>query len=177
MLPLNWLLSDKKNFVNFVGILGAASSNQIYDTELIGTLVGEFWNENYKKILYRALIPWAFFAITVLYFFSYALAPVDEEGEDEDKRTVGIIVGIIALMLLAYQLFIEIRQFRRLESKLSYFARPVNLIDLYQFTSSVYIIVVNMLQIKVPDVQTQRVMAAFTTLAIWIKVLDWFKLF
>ena len=46
-LNLDWLLSDKKNFVNFVNILQTTSSEQIYDTELIGTLLDEFWEENY----------------------------------------------------------------------------------------------------------------------------------
>lgn len=83
MLPLGWLLSDHNTFVNFVGILGGASNNQIYDTELIGTLLGEFWNENYKKILYRALIPWVCYAISVLYYFSYALSPDNETRSSE----------------------------------------------------------------------------------------------
>ena len=75
MLNLDWLLSDKKNFVNFVNILGEASSDQIYTTELISTLLAEFWEENYAKILWRCLIPWAGYGLCTLIYFSIALAP------------------------------------------------------------------------------------------------------
>lgn len=65
-----------------------------------------------------------------------------------------ILVGVVALGLLAYQLYIEIRQLMHLESKLDYFKSLVNLIDLYQFGSSIYIIVVNLLEIEVPSKET-----------------------
>jgi len=95
MLDLSWLLSDHKNFVNLVNILGKANNNQIFETELIGTLLGEFWDENYRKILYRCLVPWICYAFLVIYYFAYAL-----KADSEQK--VDIIIGIIALFLLGY---------------------------------------------------------------------------
>ena len=43
MLNLDWLLSNCESFVDFVGNLQTNKSEQIYDTELISTLLDEFW--------------------------------------------------------------------------------------------------------------------------------------
>ena len=43
MLNIDWLLADKENFVNFVYILKNSSSDKIYQTELLDTLLNEFW--------------------------------------------------------------------------------------------------------------------------------------
>ena len=80
MLNLDWLLKDRKNFVNFVNILGSSSSDQIYTTELISTLLAEFWEENYRKILWKCLVPWMGYGICTLTFFATAL-----KGEINDK--------------------------------------------------------------------------------------------
>lgn len=178
MLPLNWLLSERKNFVDFVGILGDASSNQIYDTELISTLLDEFWNENYMKILTRALLPWLAYAVSVLFFFSYSLR-ADHQNDVANGGVIAIEygVGVTALVLLGYQLQIEGRQLLSMPDKLDYFTTPINLVDLYQFSSAIFIIATNMLGTNWVSPENQRVMAAFTTLALWIKVLDWCKLF
>lgn len=63
MLDLSWLLKGGKNFVNFTSQLGCSSSEMIYETEFILTLVNEFWWDNYYKILYRCLIPWFIYAM------------------------------------------------------------------------------------------------------------------
>ena len=53
----------------------------------------------------------------------------------------------------------------------------INLLDIFQFLSAIWIIVVNLLDAEYPSLEYQRVLAAFTSLALVIKVLDWFKLF
>lgn len=39
MLNIDWLLADRQNFVNFVYKLKDASSDKIYETELLDTLL------------------------------------------------------------------------------------------------------------------------------------------
>lgn len=69
LLDLSWLLSDRKNFIHFVSTLESASNDQIYNTELISTLLDNFWEENYEKILWKCLIPWVIYAFTTMWFF------------------------------------------------------------------------------------------------------------
>lgn len=109
MLPLDWLYNDGKNFVDFVGILKKASNEQIYDTELISTLLCEFWFENFIKIRNRVLLPWIVYALLVCFFFSYALKPIEEGEEIEDRKQVEYAVGGSALILLFYHVYVNIR--------------------------------------------------------------------
>ena len=103
LLDLTWLLANCKNFVNFVNILGDSSSEQIYTTELISTLLDEFWEENYKKILWKCLVPWVVYAGCTLSFFASALS-------NDYNRTWTVFLGCSSLVLLSYQVLIEIRQ-------------------------------------------------------------------
>lgn len=107
MLHLDWLYSDGKNFVDFVGILKKASNEQIYDTELISTLLCEFWGENFNKIRNRVLIPWIAYAILASFFYSYALNPMEEGETIEDRKLVEYCVGGSTLILLFYQVYVN----------------------------------------------------------------------
>ena len=49
--------------------------------------------------------------------------------------------------------------------------------DIFQTLSTVWIIVNHLLNTEITSMENQRVMAAFSTLFLWIKVLDWLKLF
>jgi len=98
LLDLSWLLADRKTFVNYITILEEATNDQIYSTELISSLLVEFWDENFKKILYRCLLPWLCYALCAMGFFIQAL-----RGERADTSRVWItILGIVALIGLAY---------------------------------------------------------------------------
>ena len=83
----------------------------------------------------------------------------------------------MALALLTYQLYCEAKQLLSMEDKISYFSSMINMIDVFQFSSAILIILLNMLNIDLISKENQRVLAAFTTMALWIKVLDWCKLF
>ena len=98
LLDLSWLLADRKTFVHFTTVLDLASNDQIYTTELLKTLLVEFWEENFVKILKRCLLPWIAYAFCVQLFFVQAL-----RGEREDANRAWItILGFMALIGLAY---------------------------------------------------------------------------
>ena len=99
MLNLSWLLNNRKNFVNFVTILGETSSNQIYETELISTLLSEFWEENYTKILTRCLLPWLAYGLCLLAFLTMALTEHDEGTNGHGKI---LFAGFATICFLIY---------------------------------------------------------------------------
>lgn len=73
MINIDWLLADDLTFVNFVYILKNASSEKIYQTELIDVLLQEFWDANFDKIFYNMLLPWASYSLCCLYFYMVIL--------------------------------------------------------------------------------------------------------
>ena len=52
-----------------------------------------------------------------------------------------------------------------------------NLMDMYQYFSTIWIVVLGLFHQELPSFETQRVMAAISSLFLWIKVFDWLKLF
>ena len=58
-----------------------------------------------------------------------------------------------------------------------YFYDLINLIDIFQVSITLWIIVTHLIGARWPADETQRVMAALASLCLWIKVLDWCKLF
>ena len=51
------------------------------------------------------------------------------------------------------------------------------MIDLFQVSTATWIILMGIMGIEFPSFEAQRVIAALSTLCLWIKVLDWCKLF
>ena len=64
MLNIDWLLTDNCNFVDFVRIIKDSSSEQIYQTELLNTLLEEFWEEYFEEIFFRVFMPWGMYLLT-----------------------------------------------------------------------------------------------------------------
>ena len=142
LIDLSWLLADRKTFVHLTTALENASNDQIYTTELIKTLLVEFWEENFRKILRRCLLPWLAYAVCTMMFFVQAL-----KGEREDSNRIWIsILGILVLVGLGYQIFIEVRQSKN-DTLLSYFTNVVNLMDVFQYLSTAWIVVINLVHL------------------------------
>ena len=49
--------------------------------------------------------------------------------------------------------------------------------EIFQYCNTFWIITVHLAGYEIPSISTQRVLAAITTLLLWLKVLDWLKLF
>lgn len=124
LLNLSWLLADRKNFINFVGTLDDAQNDQIFTTELINTLLDNFWEENFDKILMKCLLPWVAYAFCVMWFFVQSL---HEDHNDFFTR----VLGLLCLVGLVYQISIEYRQNAGLDGAMEYFTSTINLIDLF----------------------------------------------
>ena len=58
-----------------------------------------------------------------------------------------------------------------------YFTDVRNLMEIFQYCNTFWIISVHLAGYEIPSISTQRVLAAITTLLLWLKVLDWLKLF
>lgn len=97
--------------------------------------------------------------------------------KDDHSEFLTRILGLVSLVGLVYQVSIEYRQNLGADSPLEYFTSIVNIIDMFQVTTSFWIIIMGILGIEFPSYEAQRVIAALATLCLWIKVLDWCKLF
>jgi len=82
MLEIDWMLADYKNFVNFVRVLKSSNSEQIYEIEIIKVLLNEFWDENFLKIFWKVLVPWAIFMLCSTWYFMSILVDGFHEGAD-----------------------------------------------------------------------------------------------
>ena len=100
MINIDWLLADGKTFVNFVYILKNASSDKIYQTTLLDTLLQEFWDANFDKIFYRVLVPWSCYSLCCLYFYMVILQDgYDESDYEGDKYYKWVLSGTIIVFL------------------------------------------------------------------------------
>lgn len=174
---IDWLLADKQSFVNFVYILKQQKSEKIYQTELLDILLDEFWEDNFNKIFWKILIPWACWMLCTMYFYMTVLQDGYGRQEDnfEDKLYEYILSGFVVIFLV-WQIYIECIQSTGVPV-LEYFTNVGNIIDLYCFLASLWIVVVSLLEVEIPSLAYQRLMAAFALLFMWIKVLDWLRLF
>ena len=140
LLDLSWLLADRKTFVHFTTVLDCASHDQIYQTELLKTLLVEFWDENFTKILWRCLVPWLAYALCAMLFFVIAL-----KGEREDvSRGAVLVLGFLTLTGLAYQVLIEVRQSKN-DALTAYVSNVVNLMDVFQYLITFWIVSAQMI--------------------------------
>lgn len=58
-----------------------------------------------------------------------------------------------------------------------YFSDSSNAYDVYTYCTSLLLVIVQLLEIDVPPLRFQRLIAAFAVLMTWLKVLDWLRLF
>ena len=70
---IDWLLNDRKNFLQFSVVLAKCKTQQIYQTDFMTVLVEEFWAENFDQIFKLCFMPWLFYMICTLYFFASVL--------------------------------------------------------------------------------------------------------
>ena len=58
-----------------------------------------------------------------------------------------------------------------------YFYEPMNCLDLLTYTISIILIVFSMLNIDIPQIESRCILAALIAIMMWIKMLEWLKVF
>ena len=146
MINIDWLLAEGKTFVNFVYILKNASSDKIYQTELLDTLLQEFWEANFDKIFYRVLVPWACYSLGCLYFYMVILQDGYDESDYEWDAVYKWVLSGTIIIFLSYQIYIEVIQSVGISgiSVKDYFGNLSNYIDLYTYGVSAWLIAVQL---------------------------------
>ena len=176
LLNIDWLLAEKNNFVNFVSILVKNKNDKIYQTELVNTLLEEFWDANFYEILGRCMLPWVCYALCCMYFFMTVLQDGFVGHTETEDMLYEYVLSALVYVTLFYQVYIEIIQSKGTPF-LDYVRNYSNWIDFYTFFVSAYIVTVSLMRQNYPDLRIQRLFAAFCILLLWLKVFDWFKLF
>ena len=108
LLNIDWLLADKNNFVNFVSILVKNKNDKIYQTELVNTLLEEFWDANFFAILTRCMLPWVCYALCCMYFFMTVLQDGFVGSDEMEDMLYEYVLSALVYITLFYQVYIEI---------------------------------------------------------------------
>jgi len=175
MLNIDWMLADLTNFVDFVRVLKTSSSEQVYQLEIITVLLNEFWEENFKKIFWKVLMPWAVFMLCCTWYFMTILVDGYQDDPDLEESIYQYVLTATIFLLLIYQIWIEYIETQG--TLLKYFSVPSNYADIFTFSSTAMIIIIQTFGLGGPSLLEQRLLAAFIILALWFKVFDWMRLF
>ena len=99
---------------------------------------------------------------------------------NEDNKTEDIIykevIGGVTIILLVYQALIEYIQCYNSKSWTEYLGFT-NFCDMFQLSSTLYILIANMGQDENNDKSNERLVATFAIFVLWIKIFDWLRLF
>ena len=107
MLNIDWMLADLKNFVDFVRVLKSSTSEQVYQLGIINVLLNEFWDENFKKIFWRVLIPWAIFMLCCTWYFMTILVDGYQDEASLDEMIYKYLLTATIFILVIYQIYFE----------------------------------------------------------------------
>lgn len=140
MLNIDWMLADGKNFVNFVRVLKTSNSEQIYQVEVINVLLNEFWEENFLKIFWKVLVPWAIFMLCSTWYFMTILVDGYSEGADGEDEVYKYCLSGTILVTLVYQIWIELVESWG-DPLLKYFGTFTNWIDIFQVVGTSLILI------------------------------------
>ena len=114
--------------------------------------------------------------LCTIYYFSIVLDDSYDLSENETDGWYKWILGITILTLLAYQIRIEVWQIIG-SSKMTYFSSVYNYFDLFQYSSTILIVLESLFTFGSAEKSRLRIIAAFSIFALWIKVGDWMRLF
>ena len=113
-------------------------------------------------------LPFYIYVVTNTYYFCFLLTPELREAQLVRENTVYFIVIALLLIMMAYQAFQEFSQLSN--NAKAYFKNYYNLCDMIQLPSTLCIVLSS--QFGWIDIHTLRLLAAYVTLVLWVKVLD-----
>lgn len=106
----------------------------------------------------------------------FVLRPEFQEDASLSGHLIKYTLGLLVIGLWYVQVNIESQQLRR-AGIIDYLTSLTNLMDVFQYVTNLLIVVLQLLNLQVPSVETQRVVASFSSFFIFVKVLDWLRLF
>lgn len=183
---LRWFFADKRNFVS-LSILLKKRKNKFYESKLVRLLLKEYWQKTQKRILYRQFIPQLAFIIITVVFFHYDMISLQNtypsKSEEDEVRLK--ILGSITALLLPWMIRIEVVQFiAEGKSIKKYLFNAWNLVDLVKLSLTSFLTINSLIGwfverswFDMKFVQALRILAAFDSFLLVLKIFDWMRLF
>ena len=130
-------------------------------------------------IIKRKLIPFCIFIVTTAFYMQLQLEQEDQ-GLEQGWTWTNLVkkaLGVTSTCFLFNEIFVEARQFKGLTKKMKYISNGWNWIDFFGLSLSLIFNIHTLAEMHEIPVETLRIMAAFATCAIFIKLYDWLRLF
>ena len=128
IMDIRWIIKGGQEFLDFLPILEKFERDNLFQTEFMKSLTHEYWMDYLKKIILRTFIPWVAYSVLSIVYFAQTLND-DFRNVDGAEKVFWKVIGVIILILIGYQLFIESKQMRKV--KWNYLKSPYNYIDMY----------------------------------------------
>ena len=104
MFNTDWLLRDKRNFMEFSHYLSEIKNERVYQTEIMKVLLNEFYGQYFDKIWWRCFLPWVVYGVFSCYFFATVLTDDFLENKNTEDIMYVYLVGLTVIICLISQI-------------------------------------------------------------------------
>ena len=193
-MHLGWLTTGEdsekqpKNFLTLVKILNRVSNKEILQTNFVNCLIENYWEVYKDKIMKTQFIPFCIYLASILFWFMFSLRDDEDNSMDvqwsswPNKQSPAYLciyfpmIGFITVFM-SNQVWIEVRQL----VKSSGWVLTKHFDNFWNYNDLVYLLLNTFLMIANVSgrisIEHQRTVAAIASISIWIKLLDWLRLF
>lgn len=190
MLRIDWIFQKTRegamtSYGNLVSCL-ANANDSLFATELVKTLVMNFWDDYSKMVIKFVLVPFIiYFCSTVMYFSTDLINEDFRKAEhnfdnwlptEENDYSFEFINRVITIVFMVYFFLWECVQIKR--NGAAYFQDPWNYLDMISISLNTFLLIDLFLMKDKILSQEDTVLAAFVSvLILWWKLIYWFRLF
>lgn len=172
---MEWLFTNKKNFLEVSIVLTDAGRPDLLLTDYVQVMLEVYWTEFKWKIFWRIFAPYVLYTgITLYYFFNILL--VHETNTEIETR----LLATMNMMILIYQLYVEFMQAYNSKKQFDlgeYLSDILNLLDLFQYLVVAFMLTLTLFNVNWPTLETKRIVCTFMVFVVWFKMFDWMRLF
>ena len=157
----------------------ADASDSLFATELVKTLVMNFWDEYSRIVIRWVLVPFSiYFTSTVLYFSNNI---IDEEFRASERtfketwNTLEFVNRVITMVFMFYFFCWECAQIRKAGT--SYFTDLWNYLDIGSIALNTFLLCDLFLESHILSLEDTVLLCFIATVILWWKMIYWFRLF
>lgn len=100
IMNLKWMVSDNKNFLDFIKILKDTKNKAILQTAFVNSLFETFWSKYQARIFYTQMLPFIFYLISTIQFLVWNFTKGDKwfRGGDKEEIFYFVLFGFNAVL-------------------------------------------------------------------------------
>ena len=181
-MQLGWIsrIPDQGQFLGLVKILNSTSNKSVLETNFVNCLLVANWELYKKKIFETQFVPFMVYLFSIINFMCFALDDKNliYDGVDNDLRFYnGVYYPALGFcyMFVINQIMCEYTQIMNAESVKKHFSVYWNVNDLLYLILNLIVLTTNANSLM--PINIQRMFSAVAAVCLWMKVLDWLRLF